>query len=150
MWLSEQIPIWFATKLNIILLPQFTDKLNIYPSPMYQVLSFNWFVFLKGICLPSKVTAETVALMEDAIWAVGTWVCFHWLCGPLVCYWPLCRCDGSHGVSQIIFATSHVTHPTPPHPLSLLAILTIEKDGKNTMKFSHQNKDYLYWKQMDN
>ena len=39
----------FAPKLNSILLPQFTDTLNIYPSPVYQVLNVNWSAFLKGI-----------------------------------------------------------------------------------------------------
>ena len=28
---------------------QFTDTLNIYPSPVYQVLNVNWSTFLKGI-----------------------------------------------------------------------------------------------------
>ena len=35
--------------MNSLLLPQFTDTLNIYPSPVYQVLNVNWSAFLKGI-----------------------------------------------------------------------------------------------------
>ena len=44
-------PALFAPKLNSILLSQFTDTLNIYPSPVYQVLNVNWSAFLKDILL---------------------------------------------------------------------------------------------------
>ena len=37
------------TKLNSILLPQFTDTLKIYPSPVYQVLIVNWSTFLEQL-----------------------------------------------------------------------------------------------------
>ena len=36
-------------RTNSILLAQFTDTLNIYPSPVYQVLNVNWSAFLKCI-----------------------------------------------------------------------------------------------------
>ena len=47
--LSQNPPCSPAPKLNSILLPQFTDTLNIYPSPLYQVSNANWSAFLKGI-----------------------------------------------------------------------------------------------------
>ena len=37
------------TKTEFNFLPQFTDTLNIYPSPVYQVLNINCSAFLKGI-----------------------------------------------------------------------------------------------------
>ena len=36
-------------KIEFNFLPQFTDILNIYPSPVYQVLHVNWSAFLKYI-----------------------------------------------------------------------------------------------------
>ena len=48
--------------------------------------------------------------------AVGIWIYFHWLCGPLVCHWPLC---GHHGCSWSVprGGFCHFSpHPTPPHP----------------------------------
>ena len=92
----------FAPKLNSILLPQFTDTLNIYPSPLYQVSNANWF---------SRVTAGTMGPMEDANWTVGTCICSHWLCAPLVCYWSLC---GHHGCSWSV-PSGGFCH-LPPHP----------------------------------
>ena len=44
-----QKPALFVLKLNSILLPQLTGTLNIYPSPVYQVLNVNWSAFVKGI-----------------------------------------------------------------------------------------------------
>ena len=52
MWLhNKYVTVLAKTGLvrNSILLPQFTDTLNIYPSPVYQVLNVNWSTFLKGI-----------------------------------------------------------------------------------------------------
>ena len=42
-------PTMFAPQLNLILLPQPTDTLNGYPSPVYPILSVNWSAFLEGI-----------------------------------------------------------------------------------------------------
>ena len=38
-------PTWFATKLNIVLLPQFTDKLNICPYPVHHALNLTGLFF---------------------------------------------------------------------------------------------------------
>ena len=113
----------FAPKLNSILLRQFTDTLNIYPSPLYQVSNANWSAFLKGICQPSRVTARTMGPMKGANWTVGTCICSHWLCGLLEFYWPLC---GHHGCSWSVprdgfchlppHPPTHPPLPVPPHP----------------------------------
>ena len=122
MWLSQQKPALFIPKLNSILLPQFTDTLNIYPSPVYQVLNVNWSAFLKGILstLQShgwdngthgehQLDSGCLYLLPLAMRPTGTYVIGH--------------CVGvmaAHGVSQgVVFATSHPTHPsrsTPHHP----------------------------------
>ena len=39
----------FTPQLNLILLPQSTDTLNGYPSPVYSMLNVNWSAFLEGI-----------------------------------------------------------------------------------------------------
>ena len=136
--LSKTILVRTKTEFNLF--PQFTNTLNVYPSPMNQVLNVKWSTFLKGILQPSKVMAGTMAPMEGTNWAVGTWICSHWLCGPLVCHWPLCGRHGCSWVSQrVVFAVSHHTHsslshPTPLHHPShsppLLSILMAERDGK--------------------
>ena len=63
--------------------------------------------------------ARMIGPMEGTNWTAWTCICSHWLCGPLVCHWPLC---GRHGSSWAVprgnFATSHPTHPSPPHPTS--------------------------------
>ena len=42
-------PTMFILQLNLILLPQPTDALNGYPSPLYSVLNVNWSAFLESI-----------------------------------------------------------------------------------------------------
>ena len=109
----------FAPKLNSVLLPQITDKLNIYPSPLYQVSNANWSAFLKGILPTFRVTAGTMGPMEGANWTVRTCICSHWLCGPLECYWPQCGCHGcSWSVPRGGFChlPPHPPLPIPPHP----------------------------------
>ena len=108
----------FTPKLNSILLPQFTDTLNIYPSPVYQVLKVNWSAFLKGI-LPTlqsdgwnngthgvyQLNNGDLYLLPQAMW-------------PLVCYWPQC---GHYGCSWSVprggFCHLPPTHafPVPSH-----------------------------------
>ena len=142
----------FAPKLNSILLPQFTDTLNIYPSPLYQVSNANWSAFLKGI-LPTlqshgwnngthggrQLDSEDLYLLPLAVWPTGV----------------IGHCVGimdAQGVSLgAVFATSLPTHPplpvpphpTPPrpapphlpsHPPPLLSILTAERDGKKYLE----------------
>ena len=136
----------FAPKLNSILLPQFTDTLNIYPSPLYQCQMLTGLLFSRAFCRPSRVTAGTMGPMEGANWTVGTYVCSLWLCGPLECYWPLCGCHGcpwSVPMGSFCHLPPHPPlpvppHPTPPHlpshPPPLLSILTAERDGKKYLE----------------
>ena len=110
-------------------------------------------LFSRAFCQPSRVTAEIMGLMEGTNWTVGTCICSHWMCGLLVCYWPLCGCHGcSWGVPRNGFChlPPHPPLPVPPHlprrpshPPPLLSILTAERDGKNTLKFSHQRQKRL-------
>ena len=145
----------FAPKLNSILLPQFTDTLNIYPSPLYQVSNANWSAFLKGI-LPTlqshgwnNGTHGGRQLDSEDLYLLRA----YWLCGPLECYCPLCGRHGcSWGVPRGGFChlpprpplpvpphpprptpptPSHPTHPVPP---PLLSILTAERDGKKYLE----------------
>ena len=115
-------------------------------------------LFSRAFCRPSRVMAGTMGPMEGANWTVRTCICSHWLCGPLECYWPLC---GRHGCSWSVprggFCHLPPSPPTPPrptlprhapprlpsHPPPLLSILTAERDGKNTLKFSHQRQRRL-------
>ena len=123
--LSKNLP---SSYQNWIEFNQFTDTLNIHSSPVYQVLNVNWSTFLKGILPTLQVTAGTMAPMEGTNWTVETCICFHWLCGPPVCHWPLC---GRHGRSWgIPIASSDGFCHLPPHPPPLLSILMEERDGK--------------------
>ena len=108
--------------MNSIFLPQLTDRLNIYPSPLYQVLNVNWSAFLKGIL--SALQSES-RLEQWHPWRVpiGQW-------GPgrsptyyVAHYCVIGHCVGTmaaYGVSQmVVFSTSypippHSTHPTHP------------------------------------
>ena len=81
----------FAPKLNSILLPQFTDTLNIYPSPLYQVSNANWSAFLKGI-LPTlqshgwnngthggcQLDSEDLHLLPLSVWPTGVLLATVW------------------------------------------------------------------------
>ena len=108
----------FAPKLNSILLPQFTDTLNIYPSPLSPESRLEqWDPWRAPIGQWGPVSAPT----------------------GCVAYWSVIgHCVGvmdAHGVSLgVVFATSLPTHPSPPHlpshPPPLLSILTAERDGK--------------------
>ena len=100
--------------------------------------------FSRAFCRPSRVTAGTMGPMGGTNWTVETCIFSHWLHGPLVCYWPLCGRHGcSWGVPRGGFChlPPHLPLPIPPrrpsHPPPLLSILTAERDGKNTLKFSH-------------
>ena len=81
----------FAPKLNSILLPQVTVTLNIYPSPVYQVLNFNWSAFLKGI-LPAlqshswndgthggcQLDSGDLYFLSLAVWPTGVLLATVW------------------------------------------------------------------------
>ena len=91
MWLSQQKPALSIPKLNSILLPQFTDTLNIYPSPLYQVSNANWSAFLKGI-LPTlqshgwnngthggrQLDSGDLYLLPLAVWPTGVLLATVW------------------------------------------------------------------------
>ena len=123
-YLIQIKPALFAPKLNSILLPQFTDTLNIYPSPVYQVLNVNWSTFLRGI-LPT---------LQSHGWYNGTHGGHQLGSGDLdllpLTLWPT-------GVSlATVWASWEVCHlpPHPPHcqshPPPLLSILMAERDSK--------------------
>ena len=134
----------FAAKLNSILLPQFTDTLNIYPSPLYQVSNANWSAFLKGILPTLQSHGWNNGTHGGRQWTVGTCICSHWLCGPLECYWPLCGCHGcSWSVPRGGFChlPLYPPLPVPPHPAPppippppLLSILMAERDSKKYLE----------------
>ena len=139
-----------APKLNSILLPQFTDTLNIYPPPVYQVLNVNWSTFLKGI-LPTLLShrwnngthggchlgSGALYLLPLAMWPTGMLLATVWV-GIMA----------AHEMSQMVVlppSTFHPPHSVPLHPAQLpipptplLLMLAAERDGKNTLKFSHQ------------
>ena len=124
----------FAPKLNSILLPQFTDTLNIYPSPVYQVLNVNWSTFLKDILLTlqshdwnngtnrgCQLGSGDLGLLPLTMGPTGVSLATVWAS------WLLMECP------KRFFATSHPT-PRPImsliSPTPLLAILTVERDSK--------------------
>ena len=81
----------FTSKLNSILLPQFTDTLNVYPFPVYQVLNANWSAFLKSI-LPTlqshgwyngmlggcQLDSGELYLLPLAVWPTGALLATVW------------------------------------------------------------------------
>ena len=76
-------------------------------------------LFSRAFCRPSRVTTGTMGPMGGANWTVRACICSHWLCGPLVCYWPLC---GHHGCSLGVprggfcHLPPHPPLPAPPTP----------------------------------
>ena len=84
-------PALLAPKLNSILLLQFTDTLNIYPSPVHQVLNVNRSAFLNGI-LPTlqscgwnngthgghQLHSEDLYLLPLAVWCTGVLLATAW------------------------------------------------------------------------
>ena len=148
MSLSQQNPALFAPKLNSILLPQFTDTLNIYPSPVYQVLNVNWSAFLKGI-LPTlqshswnngthggcQLDSGCLYLLPLAMWPTGTYVIGH--------------CVGvmaAHEVSRLTrggfcHLPPHPPLPVPPHtapPLIPPIPSIINADGRKGRQNYHE------------
>ena len=120
----------FTPKLNSILLLQFTDILNIYPSPLYQVSNANWSTFLKGI-LPTlqshgwnngthgghQLDSGDLYLLPLAVWPTGVLLATVWASWMLM-EWPLC---GRHGCSWSVprGGFCHLPpRPTPPRPAS--------------------------------
>ena len=119
------------TKLNSILLPQFTDTLSIYPSPVYQVLNVNWSTFLKAILLTlqshgwnngthggHQLGSGDLDLLPMVMWHTGVSLATVWVS------WLLMGCPKGWFLPP----------PTPPrhpsHPLPLLSILVAERDDK--------------------
>ena len=109
----------FAPKLNSILLLQFTDTLNIYPSPLYLLSNANWSTFLKGILPTLQSHGWNNGTHGGRQLDSGTCICTHWLCGLLECYWPL---YGRHGCSWSVprggfcHLPPHPPLAVPPHP----------------------------------
>ena len=122
------------------------EKPNIYPSPVYQVLSVNWSAFLKGILLT----------LHSHGWNNGT----HGGCqlgsGDLsllpLTLWPTCVSLANVWVSWLFMGCPiakrgflpHLTPPTPLHPIPphpSLALLMAERDGKNTMNSAIRDRE---------
>ena len=98
---------------------QFTDTVNIYPSPVYQVLNVNWSAFLKGI-LPTlqshgwnngthggrQLNSGDLYLLPLAVWPTGMLLATVWVSWLLV------------GVPRSGFChlPPHPPLPIPPHP----------------------------------
>ena len=119
----------FTPKLNLILLPQFADTLNIYASPVYQVLNVNWSAFLKGI-LPTlrshgwnngthgghQLDSADLYLLPLAVWPTGVLLATVWAS------WLLMGCPWGWFLPPPTFPFP--SHPTPPcpaaHPTYLL------------------------------
>ena len=113
----------FAPKLNSILLPQFTDTLNIYPSPLYQVSNANWSAFLKGI-LPTlqshgwnngthggrQLDSGDLYLLPLAVWPSGVLLATVWAS------WLLMECPWEWFLPPPSPPTP--PRPTPPRPAS--------------------------------
>ena len=102
-----------CTKTEINFIATVADTLDIYPSPVYQVLSVNWSTFVKDI-LPT---------LQSHGWNNGTHggCQFHsgdlhllplvvWLTGVLL------ATVGHHGCSWSVLMGGF-SHPTPPTPL---------------------------------
>ena len=128
-------PALFTPKLNSILLPQFTDTLNIYPFPVYQVLNVNWSAFLKDISPTIQSHCQNNGIhMEGTNWAVGTGFALT----DYVAHWHVIgHCVdvmAAHGCSKRQF----LLPPTPPRPTHpLLAILMAEGDSKKYHDIQH-------------
>ena len=64
MWLSEQKPVFALIEFNFNFIASL-QTLNIYPSPVYQMLNVNWSAFLKGILsnLQRQLEQDTIGTM---------------------------------------------------------------------------------------
>ena len=81
-------------KLNSILLPRFTDTLNIYPSPVYGAVNVNQSAFLEGILLTLQShdwNNDTNGGHQFGGGDLGLLPLTLW---PLVWHWPLCEPHG--------------------------------------------------------
>ena len=129
-----QKPTLFAPKLNSILLLQFIVTLNIYPSPVYQVLNFNWSALLKGI-LPThqshgwnngthgghQLGSGDLHLLPLAMWLTGVslatvWASWLYMGVPRggFCHPP----TPTQPTHQTTLSCLTPPHPTAhPHPL---------------------------------
>ena len=117
------------TKTEFNLLAQFTDTLNIYPFPVYQVLNVNRSTFLKGI-FPTLLShglnngthgghqlgSGDQYLLPLAMWLTGVLLATVWAS------WLLMGCP-----KREFFPPPT---PLPIQPTPLLSVLTTERDGK--------------------
>ena len=123
-------------KLNSILLPQFTDTLNIYPSPVYQMLNVNWSTFIKGI-LPAlqshiwnndthggcQLGSGDLGLLPLTMWPTIVSLATVWVS------WLLMECLKRWLLHLSLYPFCPIPpHPThcPSHPPPLLSILMVK------------------------
>ena len=103
--------------------------------PVYQVLNVNWSTFLKGILstLQShgwnngihggcQLGSGDLDLLPLAMWPTGVSLATVWVS------WLLMECPKG---GFCYLPPTHPPLPVPPHPPSLLSILTAERDSKN-------------------
>ena len=134
-----------CTKSEFNFIPIIYRHTHIYPSLMYQVLNVNWSTFLKGI-LPTLQSHGWNNGTHGGQQVIGQWEPGFAPTGYEAHYCVIGHCVGviaALGVSQmVVFATSLPTHPTPlPAPIPPTpSIINFDgkRDGKNTIKFSHQ------------
>ena len=111
----------------------YADTLNIYPSPVYQVLNVNWSTFLRGILLTlqthgwnngtnggHQLGSGDLDLLPLAMWPTDVPLATVWAS------WLLMECP--YGWFLPPPSLSHTTLPClPSHPPPLLSIVTAEK-----------------------
>ena len=118
------------TEINFIA-PVDRHTLNIYPSPVYQVLNVSWSAFVKGI-LPTlqshswnngthgrhQLDSGDLYLLPLAVWPTGVLLATVWVS------WLLMECPKGWFLPPPTPPTPSPSHPTPPqstahptHPL---------------------------------
>ena len=132
----------FILKLNLILLPQPTDTLNNYPSPVYPTLNVNQSAFLEGILLTLQSHKQNNGTNGRRQLGSGDQkllpLLTRHLCGILQCGMGHCLCI------WMLHGCPNKSYLPPPIPPTLSVNYTdIRKNSKNTRKFSHQR---FYWK----
>ena len=105
----------FAPKLNSILLRQFTDTLNIYPSPLYQVSNANWSAFLKGISDPPESRLEQ---WDPWRMPIGQWGLVSAPAGCVPAWSVIGHCVGVMAALEVSLGVflPPPSPPTPPRP----------------------------------
>ena len=100
----------------------YCHTINIYPSPVYQVLNFNWSAFLKGILPTLQAYGWNNGTHGERQLGSGAWACSHWLCVAHYCVIGYCVEQGLLMECPKWWFLPPPTPPTPPHPTSTHSI----------------------------